>query len=282
MNVLRVTKINLLRWRDDPKYLAVAVYMVMYMWFLLRGVCDYAELLGTDIHPWIFPFLMRGNGIITSLMLGFVILISDAPFRSSQQRFVLLRTGKRTWLAGQILYLLLLSAAFTALLFLLSLLFVLPKLRWSTEWGSFLTTIAVTGLPGTYGAIDARYSVMNGIGAVEATLWTVAEMISVCFLLGMIMLLCNLWLGKGVGMVAVCTFVILPTLTFIFQATPYVYRYLTWISPMNWVDRSVLGHTGQHLPSYTYAMVMPVALSLLLTVVAMTTIHRNNLDTDKE
>ena len=66
-------------------------------------------------------------------------------------------------------------------------------------------------------------------------------------------------------------------------STPQNFKYfLTWISPISWIDRSVLGQTGQKLPSYTYAMVMPIVLSLILVVIAMTTIHRCNLDTDKE
>lgn len=282
MKLCKSTWINLLQWRDNPKYLAVAVYIVITLWYSLRGICDYAAELDACIHPWIFPFLMRGGGTIYPLMLGYTILISDAPFRSRQQQFVLLRTGKAIWLGGQILYLFLLSTAFTLLLYLLSLVFILPRIRLSAEWGDFLTTIAVTGLPGKYGCISAKYTVMNGVSAVEATLWTMAVLIFVCFLLGMIMLLCNLWVNKGAGLVIVSCMVILPQLTSIFQSKPYIYRYITWISPLNWIDRSVLGYTGQNLPSYTYAFVMPIVLSLIFIITGMSTIHRCNLETDKE
>lgn len=282
MRLLKSTWINLLQWRNDSKYLTVVAYMVMNMWFSLRGICDYAIELDARIHPWIFPFLMRGGGTICPLMLGYTILIADAPFRNCQQQFILLRTGKAMWLGGQILYLFLLSTAFTLLLYLLSIVFIFPRMQPSLEWGSFLTTIAVTGLPGKYGSMSAQYSVMKGASPLETTLWTVTVLIFVCFLLGMIMLLCNLWVGKGMGLVIVSCFVILPQLTFSFQSKPYIYRYITWISPLNWIDRSILGHTGQNLPSYTYAFIMPIVLSFILIVVAMFTIHRCNLETGKE
>lgn len=35
-------------------------------------------------------------------MLGFTLLISDAPFRTRQQRFIIQRTGKRAWILGQL------------------------------------------------------------------------------------------------------------------------------------------------------------------------------------
>lgn len=282
MNLLRTTKINIMQWRNDPKYVAVAIYTALYLWNCLHGVCNYAAELGTSIHPWLFPFLLRGGSIICPLMLGYIILISDAPFRNRQQCFILLRVGKVTWLTGQILYLFMLSLIFTVSLFLLSILYILPQVEWSTDWGNFLITIAVSGLPGKYGSIDARYSIIKDASPIYATAWTITSFAFVCFLLGMIVLLCNLWLGKGIGVVIVSALAIFPKLTSIFQSKPYIFRYLTWISPLNWADRSVLGHTGQNLPSYTYGLIMPIILSVFLVIIALRTIHRCNLDTTRE
>ena len=32
MKLFRICKINLIQWRINPKYLAVALYLVLYMW----------------------------------------------------------------------------------------------------------------------------------------------------------------------------------------------------------------------------------------------------------
>ena len=282
MKLLRATRINLLRWVSDPKYPAVLLYMVLYMYQLIGNTSGYAQELGVKIHPWLFPFLLRNGVVICPLMLGFVLLISDAPFRNRQQQFVLLRTGKYTWMGGQILYLLLLSVVFTGLLYFLSVAYTLPETKISTEWGSFLTTIAVDGLPGKYGAVDASYAVIRNATPIEVTLWSATSLTLVCFFIGLVMLLCNLWTGKGIGTAIVSAMVIMPLLTQFFQYSPLVYRYLTWITPMNWPDRSIMGYTGQNLPSYAYGIYMPFILSLILVVIAMATVHRCNLDTDKE
>lgn len=282
MKLLRATRINLLHWFNDSKYPAVLLYIVLCMYHLVGNASDYAQELGVKIHPWLFPFLMRNGNVICPLMLGFLLLISDAPFRNRQQQFVLFRIGKYTWMGAQILYLLFLSASFTLLLYLLSVIFTLPETQFSTQWGSYLTTIAVDGLPGQYGSIDASYSVIKNATPTEVTLWSTTSLTLVCFLLGLIMLLCNLWTKKGVGMAIVSSSVIMPMLTQYFQNTPYVYRYLTWITPMNWPDRSVMGQTGQNLPSYAYGIYMPLLLSLILAFVAMATVHNCGLDTDKE
>ena len=54
MKLLRATRINFLRWANDPKYLAVLVYMVLYMWHVIGGVVEYARELNVPIHPSIF------------------------------------------------------------------------------------------------------------------------------------------------------------------------------------------------------------------------------------
>jgi hypothetical protein len=256
--------------------------MVLFVYALIGDITGYAQELGVGIHPWIFPFLMRNGLVITPLMLGFVLLIADAPFRNRHQQFILLRMGKRTWMGGQILYLLLLSITFTVLLFILSVACTIPETEFSTEWGSFLTTIAIGNLPGKYGSIDASYGVMKNATPIEVTLWSATSLTLVCFLLGLTMMLCNLWVKKGVGTALVSATVIMPLMTRYFQSSGYIYRYLTWITPMNWPDRSIMGHTGQNLPSYAYGIYMPLILSLLLVIVAMSTVHRCNLDTDKE
>lgn len=282
MKLLRATRINLLRWSSDLKYPTVLLYIVLYMYQLIGNIGGYARELGVKIHPWLFPFLLRNGIVICPLMLGFLLMISDAPFRNRQQQFVLLRIGKRVWMGGQILYLLLLSVVFTLLLYLLSVVYILPEISFSTEWGGFLTTIAVNGLPSKYGAVDASYGVIRNATPIEVTLWSLISLTLVCFLLGMVMLLCNLWVRKGVGTTICSAMVIMPLLTQAFQNSPYIYRYLTWITPMNWPDRSIMGYTGRNLPSYAYGIYMPLILSLILAFIAIATVHRCNLDTDKE
>lgn len=66
-----------------------------------------------------------------------MLLVSDAPFRNRQQQFVLLRVGKGAWIGGQLMYILFTSVVFTAALWLLSWIFLLPNLEWGTTGARF-------------------------------------------------------------------------------------------------------------------------------------------------
>ena len=93
MKLLRCCKLNVLQWRIQPKYFLCVVFLALHMWNLLHGLNDYATALGYRIHPWIFPFLPDTNWNFTVMLLLFVLMICDAPFRNGQQQFVLLRVG---------------------------------------------------------------------------------------------------------------------------------------------------------------------------------------------
>ena len=282
MKLFRICKINLIQWRINPKYLAVALYLVLYMWNSTRGYVSYSRDVGYSIRPWLFPLLPGSPQFFLFIYIAFVLLLSDAPFRNRQQQFVLQRVGKRSWLAGQLMYLFVTCLLFTALLWLLSWIFLLPCLEWGWDWGPVLTTAATTQIDYSYGLWSLTYACMQGATPLEATAWVFCMMVGVSFLLGEIMVACNLWLKKGVGSVVVTGFALMPYIIRRLSDTPYAGRLLLWISPLSWLDRSLMGHVNQGLPSYGSAAGITGGLILLLGIVLIGTIHRRNLETEKE
>lgn len=200
MKELRIAKLNFLHWKSDPKYAVVIVYLILYSFERLNGLVAFARDLGATIHPWVFPFMpCYGTGFLP-LMLGFVLLISDAPFRTRQQGLIMQRTGKRAWLAGQLLYLFFVSLGFTVLMWVLSWLWLLPELDWGMDWGKVLSTAAITSVPLKYRVdLEFPYTVLKNTNPLTVTLWCATAMTAVCFLLGVIVAASNLWLQKGWG-----------------------------------------------------------------------------------
>lgn len=123
---------------------------------------------------------------------------------------------------------------------------------------------------------------MRNVAPLAATAWVFGMMVGVSFLLGEIMILCNLWLKKGIGLAVVTSFSLLPFLVVIMANTPYAARKLLWISPLSWLNLSLMGQPNQGLPSYGFAVGVTVGLSVLLGILIVGTIHRCNLETEKE
>ena len=81
--------------------------------------------------PWMLPALLGYNNgqWYMIAMLAFIFIICDAPFLNRQQQFVLQRVGKRQWISGQLLYLVVLSFLFAVVTWLCTWVFLLPELR---------------------------------------------------------------------------------------------------------------------------------------------------------
>lgn len=283
MKSLKCCKLNFLQWRIQPKYLLFLLFLVLGMWDIFHGFRDYASAIGYPMRPWLLPLLPGMQSIFAMFLMGYLLIISDAPFRTKQQQFVLQRAGKRSWIAGQLLYLFLCAVLFTLILWILSWIFILPEVEWKIEsWGSALLTAARKNAHLGYAKVPISYSNIKNAMPAEAMAWFCGMLIGQCFLMGEIVTLCNLYTRSGLG-VAISTALILFSYLIKGNASGSgIYRFLLWVSPISWIDRSMLGHTSQYLPSFGYAAVMTVVLCLLLGGIIMGTIHRCNLDADKE
>lgn len=283
MKELRVARLNFLHWLEDPKYWVTILYLLLYSFERLHGLGKYAADLGVSIAPWVLPFMPCLGASFLPFMLGFVLLISDAPFRTQQQRFVMQRTGKRAWLTGQLLYILAVSVGFTLILWVLSLIWFLPHLEWDGDWGMLLRNVAMNGLPGEYGAYMAfPYSLVKSGNPIQVILWCMGAMSAVCFLLGVMMAACNLWLRKGLGAVFVAMLTAIALILDGSAQNPGLIRNILWLSPLNWMDYSLMGHTEQYLPSHAYGIVCPALLGLSLSTVMLMTVGKCDVETDKE
>lgn len=281
MKVLSCCKINLMQWHINPKYAMVVAYLAFYMWTLTHGFVQFSRDMGYPVRPWLFPVFPSSVNLFVPVYLSYPVLISDAPFRNSHQQFVLLRLGKRNWILGQLLYLLVLSLVFTILMWLLTWMFLLPRLEWGLDWGKIIITSAYEHLADPYGVMTIMCESIENVKPLAATAWVFFMMVSVNFLLGEITLLCNLWSKKGLGAVLTVLLILMPFIIWVLAASPYAITKLSWLSPVSWLDRTMLLHSNQNKPSFLYAAIMTSVLNLLLATVSVGTIHKCNLDTEE-
>lgn len=281
MKYLYVVKSGFSYWKSKPHYFFSLFYLLLYTYNRIHGMVAYVQNLNTTITPWLFPFLPGSGLSFIPLVFAFIILISDAPFRTKQQLYVILRIGKRRWICGQLLYLLTVSLGYTLLLWVLSWLWILPELVWRNQWGPAITTAAVTGGYAEYGVfINIKYGVMKNADPISVSIWCASVLCSVCFFLGTIMATCNLWLKEGIGAAIVSILVVISVIPSIFAQEPGLVKFLVWISPISWMDRSLMGNIGQGLPPYGYGIITPTILGTVLSITLISTIHKCNLETN--
>jgi len=283
MKLLRVARVNFLRWCEEPKYTVVIVYLSLYSFDRFRGLADYTRDLGHFITPWTLPFWPCMSASFLPLILGFVLMVADAPFRTQQQILIMQRIGKRKWLAGQLVYLLAVSLGFTVLMWILSWLWLLPRLAWENEWGATLITITMSGIPGNYGVfMRFPYALIKSTSPITVTLWCMASMAAICYLIGVIMTACNLWLRKGWGAIIISALTAIALITNANAIAPGLTKMIIWFSPLNWMDYSLMGHETQYLPSHAFGIYCPALLGVALSLVLIFTVGKCDVDIEKE
>lgn len=283
MKQTKIVGINFRLWRINPKNMAALLCLALYTYDQLHGMADLARFFHSKVTPWVLPFLLCSANRFIPVMFLFLLLISDAPFRTKQQRLVMLRTGKRAWIVGQLIYLILLSVGFAIMLWIFSWVWYLPELIWDRSWGSMLLTASQGIDPGLFGVfLNFGYRVMKNTVPISVSLWCSVVMILVCYMLGVIMTICNLWMGKGIGAAVTSTLVGISLIPQYFTLGSGIIKMTIWISPVSWMDRTLMGNSAQNLPSYAFGIWMPLLISLVLSLFLILTIGKCNVETDKE
>ena len=139
MKALKCCKINFLQIRTNWKYWICLAFVVLQMWSITGDMGAYAQALHyPHVAPWLLPHLPAFIQKYTVLLIIFLVLVSDAPFRTAQQQLVIQRVGKRKWIIGQLLFLFAMSVLYSLLLWLLSWIFYAPMVEWTPEWGKVI------------------------------------------------------------------------------------------------------------------------------------------------
>ena len=97
--------------------LTVALVSLLMQMYAIQPVVQFCDAAGVNMTPFATVFVFNDiyyTFLSTIMSLGMVALCADAPFLSQYQMQVLLRTGRKRWLCGQLVYLFILSLTYTA------------------------------------------------------------------------------------------------------------------------------------------------------------------------
>lgn len=263
--VISVCLQNLRKWQTDYKVWMIAALMIIMVQIYVDDMRKISLGLGSEMPVWIFPFLY--SQFHTKLIYTFplILLFSNAPFVDSNQIFVYLRTGRKKWLCGQILYIVSASALYYFFLFFISILSTIPYGTVSfTEWGKTLMTTAASNAALIFDCayIEISPRILDFFTPVQAS-WFTFLMSWLCgIVIGLIIFLCNyLTETRFLGLSISSAFLAL---------TVPVKRGL-WnlilISPVSWntLDCIDVGGTTTY-PSFTYCLF--VYLTLIAALIA--------------
>lgn len=227
--------------------LAVALITLLMQMYALLPVLQFCDMVGLNMTPFAAVFVFNDiyyTFLSTIMSLGMIALCAGAPFLSQYQVHVLLRTGRKRWLRGQLAYLCVLALIYTAFWAVCPLICALGRIEWSAEWGKIWSTLAFTDASTQQRImLDVPYNILTQYSPVEALALSLALRFLYVFMLGMVVFVGNLisrsCAGVVVGILMSLEDYLLTTTAFnkFFLASPLTLTRISMLDPRDiWFD----------------------------------------------
>ncbi|MDL2235840.1 hypothetical protein LJC07_06820 [Christensenellaceae bacterium OttesenSCG-928-L17] len=252
--VLAVVRYNFRQWRRNPRIILTFGLAFVLCFLLSDKAVKFALEYDTTmqlVEAFVWTFGDSNSILLSSLLL--LLLFADMPFLSAGTPFYLSRMNRKTWLAGQAVY-----VAAATLLYLLFILFatIMVCMRQSFIGNMWSETAAILGYSGAGKAVALPALVktleMSRPYQCMATIFLL--MLLYTLLMAFIMLACNIWKGQLAGIIGVLGFslygfLLNPELIKTIFRLPSELSYkanvaVGWLSPLN--------HATYHMHNFGY------------------------------
>ena len=221
-----VARTEYVGWITNPRVIILGVLLIFIKTLVIDPLAARAEKFG-DTMIIFEPYIAVGNsGMLTLFMpLVFLVLLSDYPKFGGNSMFYISRTGKRNWLCGQMVFLIMAIVTFIGAVFLASMLF--SGGHFGTEWSEAVRKY-ISRFPNEAGSFDSELlpsNLYNQIPMMTAIWQTTALLAAYLLALALIIYLIKILFASSAGLAAALLVMALGT------ATTSLYSPIKWAFP---------------------------------------------------
>ena len=268
---LHIAGNNFKKWKTNPRYYVILLFLLGYINMMVSPIRAFCQETGYNIHPYVFPFFLAEPYSLLMVLLGLILLFCDAPFIEDGHPYIIMRSGRKVWTCGQLVYIALASLAYFAIVLFLTVVSLLPYLTFATGWGKVINTLTQTSSSWYQIPIPFDRSIVERLKPGQAFLIE----LFLCWLLGTalgyLMFIVNMRIGRNGG----------PIIAAAVAVFPLVVRRSDWwlhyVSPASWVSLSVLNLSGSTtFPSFSYAVLaLTIIIIAFASIAAASMAHRD-------
>lgn len=277
---------NFRLWKKNPR-IFVTFALTFIMCFLLtdktvRFAVEHNTIMQM-VESFIWSFGDSNSILLSSVLL--VMLFADMPFLSSGTPFYLVRTDRRTWITGQVIYILAATSIYLIFVLVSTILLSFQQSFMDNMWSP---TAAILG----YTNAGERVAIPALVKTLEMS-WPYQSMISIFLLmLGytavmvLLMLVSNLHFGQVAGVVSVLVFslygiLMQPDTIQLMLKLPDEAYYIAnviigWLSPLNQATYHMHNFGYDKLPRLWQSYCIFIGLSLILYFLALQAAKKYN------
>lgn len=272
--IFHMCTVNFRNWSTDYKIWTAAVLLLLFCRTYTKDYGYFCYSIQMNMSPWVFPILIGARYLRILFFLPLILIFCNAPFIDNNQPYLIVRSRRLAWSLGQILYIILATAAYFLFLILIMISYIIPHVNWSLSWGKVLSTLANTNASQSMGLnIIVPKQLLLDFTPVQAMWFSFLLCWFAGIFLGLVIYFINSWSqNKGWGVFIGAFFVV-------FDSFAISIPTLCWVSPITWSALGCIdiGHTTSY-PPITYIYIMYLVLIGILIVTSIRINKKQTID----
>ena len=201
-----VTAYNFRQWRANPRVIITFALAFILCYLLSDKAVKFAREYETTmqiVEAFVWTFGDSNSILLSSLLL--VLLFADMPFLSPGTPYYLMRIDRKTWLAGQALYIVLATLIYMVFMLASTSLVCMSQSFIGNMWSETAAILGYSGA-GKAVALPALVKTLEMSRPYECMATIFVLMLLYSLLMAFIMLTFNIRKGQLAGVVSVFTF----------------------------------------------------------------------------
>ena len=245
---------NFRLWRRNPRILITFALTFILCFLLSDKVVRFAEDHNTTlqaVEAFIWSFGDSNSILLSSVLL--VMLFADMPFLSSGTPFYLVRTSRRVWITGQVIYTIAATAVYLLFILASTVLLCMGQAFPANMWSPTAVILGYTNA-GERIAVPALVKTLEMSWPYQAMGTIFLLMLGYTLVIVLLMLSCKLRFGQAAGVISVLVYSLYgllmkpDTIQALLKLPDEAYYIanvtIGWLSPLN--------HATYHMHNFGY------------------------------
>lgn len=274
-------KTEYIKWVCDARMVILGVLLIFIYNFAIQPLLQNAEKMNEPLNM-LEPFIAVANSgaVLMIIPLVFMTLIADFPKIDNNTVFYIMRIGRKNWLTGQIIKLVMMAASYLAVIFVGSVVPMITRGFWYNGWSNVVTNFknVFPEQSMNFGVQLVPENLYNQLTVFEAAVKSYLLVFAYLMIIGLILLALSLIKHKTLGFVSCGAVIALGT------AFCSIKTSLMWTMPM--ANSIIWLHFTKYFRvpevSITFSVVYLVTFVAALIVFCYIMIGRFNYDNVSE
>ena len=274
-------KTEYIKWICDARMVILGVLLIFIYNFAIQPLLQNAEKMNEPLNM-LEPFIAVANSgaVLMIIPLVFMTLIADFPKIDNNTVFYIMRIGRKNWLTGQIIKLVMMAASYLAVIFVGSVVPMITRGFWYNGWSNVVTNFknVFPEQSMNFGVQLVPENLYNQLTVFEAAVKSYLLVFAYLMIIGLILLALSLIKHKTLGFVSCGAVIALGT------AFCSIKTSLMWTMPM--ANSIIWLHFTKYFRvpevSIAFSVVYLVTFVLALIIFCYIMIGRFNYDNVSE